>query len=184
MKLILILVLILSVVTSSFSMDVEKNEASQIELQSSRDYGYFALGFAEGINISLTGNLRVCVANISLGLCGFSLSFSLIDSGLKHDSSGDAKSGIRDFGNHLIHLVHYYQKCGVRKFISEISAISKEVTNETGILKVTRNTTIEISHNKHDLTSDFKSAISDCGRGDYTGCGVASGRIVGILMRQ
>ncbi|KAM9992249.1 hypothetical protein ACTFIY_009689 [Dictyostelium cf. discoideum] len=184
MRFILVLVLILGLVSSSFGMNVEKNEVSQIELQSARDFGNFALGFAEGIEISLTGNLHKCVAAAESSFSEFSNSFHLIDSGLKHKSLGDAKSGLRDFGIGLVDLVKTYQRCGVGKFISEISAISKEVTNETGILKLIIHEVIDIFHNSHSLTSDFKSAISDCGRGDYTGCGVASGKIVGILMRQ
>eukprot|EP01132_Coremiostelium_polycephalum_P000900 gene900-1125_t len=178
--------LICGLISSSFA-EISVSVDQDLELNnvgSARDFGNFAVGFLEGIEYSLSGNVKRCVSTAETSFGEFSKSFSLIDSGFKHKSLSDSRAGIRDFGIGLIDLVKTYERCGVGKLISEISAISKEVTNETGIIRLVINEVLDILHNYHSLSNDFKSAISSCGRSDFTGCGAASGRIVGILLHQ
>ncbi|EGC34215.1 hypothetical protein DICPUDRAFT_92268 [Dictyostelium purpureum] len=182
MRIFITLLLIFGLFSSSFAVQPQQVELEN--LQSTKDFGKFLVGFAEGLEISLSGHLKSCIASIDSSFADLSAAYHNIDSGFSHKSSSTMRAGLRDFGHGILDVYNAYNRCGVKSLISDIRTIAAEVSSETGILKLVIHEGIDIIHNAHTLTTSFKNMISDCKRGDFTGCGVNSGRIVGILIHQ
>eukprot|EP01132_Coremiostelium_polycephalum_P005135 gene5135-6395_t len=172
------IILILALVFASVNV-----EATRPVETTPAEFGQFVLGFVEGLEISMNANATQCIQQAGATFDDFSNGFTLISIGFKKKSISNVQQGLVDIGLGLQEIPQVLTLCKVEQFVAEIESLAKELSSGTaGIIEVILKEALNIFHNRVDLTTDFKTAISAWKSGDYTTSGKNVGEIVGVLL--
>ncbi|KYQ99713.1 hypothetical protein DLAC_03653 [Tieghemostelium lacteum] len=175
MKFVATLLVLALIATSAFAASPKDNAVA--------DIADFIIGFADGLEVTLNGNASQCVAQAGTTFDEFSLSYQLIQTGLKKKSASLVGQGIEDFGLALQQIPTVLQICGATEFIDEIKSIAEELASgSAGIIEVILKEALNIFTHRQDITSDFEDMISSFNSGSYQASGDYAGTIVGILI--
>eukprot|EP00698_Gefionella_okellyi_P016753 TRINITY_DN4811_c0_g1_i1.p1 TRINITY_DN4811_c0_g1~~TRINITY_DN4811_c0_g1_i1.p1 ORF type:complete len:210 (-),score=53.88 TRINITY_DN4811_c0_g1_i1:107-736(-) len=144
----------------------------------------FIEGFAIGLEIDI-GNASQCASDEKYTVDDFEDAWKDLDYGFTHASISYIEQGLREFGNGTQEIAQALKDCGVGTLADEIENIAKQLQEgPLGLVKVLIKEAVDIWHNRHNLTAEFKGFISSMREKDYRTAGINAGEIIGILLEN
>jgi len=142
----------------------------------------FIEGFAEGLEVEI-GNPAVCAKDVNVTEEEFIQGFAKIKDGINHLNIFEVQDGLVLWSQALMGINTALRDCGAEKIANDIEEILKEFSSgPAGILEFVAREILAIIEN--DVQKLFNQAISAVESGDWKTAGIASGKIVGILLNQ
>ncbi|GAM21232.1 hypothetical protein SAMD00019534_044070, partial [Acytostelium subglobosum LB1] len=147
------------------------------------EFGDFMVGFCEGMEIAMNGNVSTCVAESDAAWEDFANGFHLIGKGFDHLSARDFTKGMELVGNGLAEIPPVFDECGITQFLADIISVSKELSSGAeGVIEVVVKETLNIFHHGDDISEDWKNMVKEWKKENYNQSGVSLGLLVGIIM--
>eukprot|EP01121_Diplochlamys_sp_Union-15-3_P010627 TRINITY_DN299_c0_g1_i1.p1 TRINITY_DN299_c0_g1~~TRINITY_DN299_c0_g1_i1.p1 ORF type:complete len:171 (-),score=47.30 TRINITY_DN299_c0_g1_i1:31-543(-) len=142
----------------------------------------FIEGVAVGLEVEL-GNVTECTKDLNITLEDFEQGFADVRRGIDSISLSLVEKGIMEWGDGLKELVVVLKVCGADEAAADIEKIILQIeSGPEGIVRLIAKEILNILD--ENVGSLFREAVDDWEDKDYFGSGKATGKILGILIKD